>query len=366
MKTTRLPFALVLFAPLAVAQDGQPPMPDANDPAYAPLKSFVGSWDLTVKITGAPQVGGTETFESICNGLFLKSVVHSTYMGQPFQGVSLWGYDPKLKKYVNIWADSHSATAVRTHSTFDPATKTWTHTTIEGKGPTRSVLTWKDDNNFQEIAYGPGPDGKETVVMELLRTRGKPGSKPATSPASTPLTEGKVPADKITEKAAAHAAAALSAGHKDLHRAVGKWTLTQKMVTPDGSAHDAQGTEVNSAACNGLWVWTDFSSTMGGGFEGHGLVGFDPDTKTYTTYWVDSWTPTVTVLAGKMDDKTKALTLSGVTTNAAGEESAMQETTVWQDEHTRTANFTFGAGPEAVQMELAYKRAQQDGAHMIK
>ena len=39
------------------------------------------------------------------------------------------------------------------------------------KVTTRSTITWMDDNSFKNEMYGPGPDGKEAKMMEIVATR---------------------------------------------------------------------------------------------------------------------------------------------------------------------------------------------------
>jgi hypothetical protein len=39
------------------------------------------------------------------------------------------------------------------------------------KGTTRSTITWVDNNTFKNEMYGPGPDGKEAKMMEIVAKR---------------------------------------------------------------------------------------------------------------------------------------------------------------------------------------------------
>ena len=234
---------------------------------------------------------------------------------------------------------------------------------MSGPGPSRGVMVWKDDNTLTDTSYMAGPDGKEAVAMEIVRKRSKPSSKPATAVASTPLTEVKATAEKTVSVAASMP----SPGHAELHRCVGKWNTTMRMPSPEGKVEETPGTEVSSAVCNGLFVWTDFHGTMmGQPFEGHGLVGYDPGTKTYTNYWVDSMSPFLTELAGTYDSKTKTMSASGKSMDPMGNAVPMTENITWKDDHNRIANFTFGSGAETQKFEILYTRAQQEGAYKIK
>ena len=35
----------------------------------------------------------------------------------------------------------------------------------------KQVITWIDDDNFKNEMYGPGPDGKEAKMMEIVAKR---------------------------------------------------------------------------------------------------------------------------------------------------------------------------------------------------
>jgi hypothetical protein len=64
---------------------------------------------------------------------------------------------------------------------------------------------------------------------------------------------------------------------------------------------------------NGLWLLTDYTDPNypGGTFQGHGVMGFDPDRKKYVGVWIDSTDAHMAVTEGSYDEATKTLTMLG-------------------------------------------------------
>ncbi|MEZ5966950.1 MAG: DUF1579 family protein [Planctomycetota bacterium] len=363
MKSIRIPLLISLLAPVAAAQDGAPTPPNANDPAYAPLKAFVGTWTCDVNYLGTSSKA-TETFEPLCNGLFMKSIVHGSFNGQPFHGLSIWGYDPQAKNYVNVWVDSTGTTPAWSTATYDATTKTMTSSSEMGGMKMRGVLKWTSPDAFEEKTYNLQGD-KQVEHMTIKRTRAKAGAATAVSDAASVAGETKVQAEKAATAVAEPVTT--NPASNDLLKTVGKWDVVMKVMGPDGTAMEFKGKESNSAACNGLWVWSDFHSDdfMGTPFTGAGLLGYDPSTKKYTSVWVDSMSPHITKLSGSMDAKTKVLTCKGMSKDPAGNEMPMQESTTWTNDDARICRFEFGSGEQTMKMELHYTRAHEVPDHGI-
>lgn len=355
MRITHLPLALVLLAPGALAQDDAAAMamPDPKTEAHDALKPFVGTWNLTVKITDGGQtmeMPGTETFELVCGGLWLKSSVVSSFMGQPFYGVSLRGYNPMTKTYEEIWIDSMTPGAAKSSLTYDAKTRTWNAKLVAGHGPERSTAVWKDDDTLIDTGYQKGPDGKESPVMEITRKRADKAAAQKTEPASA-----------SAQKSGADKAAAKDAAQQELDRHLGKWNvvMTMTMPTPDGSKSEDKGTETCVTLWDGGPMWTDFNTTfMGGAFEGHALAGYDPVTKKVTTYWIDSMSPFMTVLTGAYDAKTSTLSASGKCIDATGGEATMTESTSWKDENTRVNEMSMTGAAGTMKWTITSTRAK--------
>lgn len=78
--------------------------------AHKALEPLVGNWTAEVKswITpGAPPTVSQATAKStwVMNGRFVQQEFTGDFMGKPFRGVGLTGYDDTKKKYSNVWID---------------------------------------------------------------------------------------------------------------------------------------------------------------------------------------------------------------------------------------------------------------------
>lgn len=363
---------LVLLAPTAWAQDAaEAAMPNPKTAAHDVFKPYVGTWNCKVKMTEAGQeMDATEKFEIVCNGLWLKSVVDSTYMGQPFHGISLVGYSPKDKTYHQVWADSMSPAASTHKGTYDSKTKTLAMTKLTGEGATRSTQVWKDADTIVETAYATGADGKETVVMEITRKRGAPvPAAPSTEPANTTQptagaksNKSKTASEEAISTTGKETTAASDPAQTELTKYVGKWDIVLRMPTPDGKMGEDKGTEICTSINGGHWLWTDFNCSAMGGFEGHALVAYDPSTRKVTNYWIDSTSPYMTALSGTYDPKTKAMTSSGTTIDAGGNEGTMTESVTWKDPNTRVNAMSVTSPEGTMKFEIVSTRAKQNSA----
>ena len=105
-----------------------------------------------------------------------------------------------------------------------------------------------------------------------------------------------------------------TAEHKILAAEEGTWDATVKAYPngPESEPMIARGVEVNTVITGGLWVSSVFRADFGGmPFEGRGQFGYDPGKKKYVGTWIDSMSPTLTVLEGSYDARTKSLTYHG-------------------------------------------------------
>jgi hypothetical protein len=381
MKTTAsLSLSFFLLVASTAAQDHSGgAMPNPKVPEHDALAKFVGKWhcDVTINMPGMGEQKSTATEETelVCNGLFARSIVNGTMMGMPMQGISLVGYDANEKRYTALWVDSMSPEAEESVLTvdLDAKTRTWTSKRLSGPGAaTRAVMTFKDDDTIEQASYMADADGKETRVFHILKKRQVANAKPAgkatanAEPAST-----KVAAQTDAQAVAPHAQAQAKVQPaqaaptaKELAGYVGKWATVMTMG-PAADGEGDKGTEVNSAACNGMWLWADFKSTfMGGPFEGHSLTACAGGK--VVTYWIDSTNGYVSKLTGTHDAKTGAMTLQGHTRDPMGGQMETTEKATWTSEHSRELTMEFKTPEGPMTMKIAYRRQHQDGAHAIK
>jgi hypothetical protein len=151
-------------------------------PEHKTLKEqFAGNWkaDVTAYWGPTPEKStGTMTSEMILGGRYVHGMYKGTAMGQPFEGAGLTGYDNIKKKYFNTWVDSMSTGVMNLEGDYDSASKTYTFTG-ETTGPDGKPCTMREvvkvDSNDKHTftMYGPGMDGKEMKVMEIVYTRQK-------------------------------------------------------------------------------------------------------------------------------------------------------------------------------------------------
>ena len=189
--------AAVVALPLAAQPPGQKEMSaeekammEAMMKASTPgkqhqwLASKAGTWSLTGKFwqaPGAPPVETTGTAERtmMLGGRVMSEKVSSPgFMGMPFEGYGLSGYDNAAKAFWGTWNDNmgtgvmmskgqcdDKGSCTYTAEYFDPMT---------GKVK-KERMTSRDDGPDKEMHefFDTGPDGKELTSMELVYTRKK-------------------------------------------------------------------------------------------------------------------------------------------------------------------------------------------------
>jgi hypothetical protein len=187
--------ALLLSGPLA-AQDttmqssAAPPMTpemqammEAYQKAGTPgaehrkLAAMAGTYDLTVKAWHAPDTPpttdtGTATRKMILGDRVMVEEVTSQMMGQPYSGQGLHGFDNVTGKYWATWSDSMSTGLMVSEGSCDAdmaCTYTGSYHDPVTKKPqnTRMTTRWTDATTEVFEMHGPGPDGKETRMMEI-------------------------------------------------------------------------------------------------------------------------------------------------------------------------------------------------------
>lgn len=148
---------------------------------HAKMAGLVGTWETTVKMYGGPgpatETKGTSTYTSLMDGRYIQETADGDFGGMPFHGVGIYGYDNALKKYVATWIDNMGTGIMYSTGTSDDGGKTinW-----NGKGTDpmsgqeqsyRSVMHQMTPDQYSFEMYGPGPDGKEMKMMEIMYAR---------------------------------------------------------------------------------------------------------------------------------------------------------------------------------------------------
>lgn len=129
----------LLAAGAALAQDAAAPSDDQQaileayqraatpGPQHAVLAKMAGEFTLTFKMfnePGAePEVStGTSSRRMILGGRYLEETVHSSVMGQPFEGRGLTGYDNVTGSWWGSWIDTMSTAIMITGGAWDEET----------------------------------------------------------------------------------------------------------------------------------------------------------------------------------------------------------------------------------------------------
>ena len=144
------------------------------------LAALVGTWEAETKFWMAPSADpmtstATVEYRMIMNGRFLEEMISSDFMGQPFNGRGLYGFNNVTGEVQAVWIDDMS-TGIYSYSGsineagdemvleskyMDPITKEWKHT--------RSVMRISS-NKLHYESYEKS-DGQERKTMELTDTR---------------------------------------------------------------------------------------------------------------------------------------------------------------------------------------------------
>lgn len=195
----RFPYATALAAALALAvvvtpAGAQETSPDemaawmaAISPGehHAVLEPLAGEWDHALRFWMAPgvepaEMTATSRSEWVLGGRFLSAVYAGDFMGMPFEGRELLGYDNVRGEYVSVWFDNMSTGPMIGRGAWDATTRTLemkatASDPMSGRAdiPVRSVIRFQEDGTTVFESYTTGADGEEYLSMEIVsRKRG--------------------------------------------------------------------------------------------------------------------------------------------------------------------------------------------------
>jgi hypothetical protein len=152
-----------------------------------------------------------------------------------------------------------------------------------------------------------------------------------------------------------------TAEHQVLAAEEGTWDATIKSYTagPEAEPMVSKGTEVITVLNGGLWVLSKFDGDFGGvKFEGRGQFGYDPLKKKYVGSWIDSLSPTLSVLEGTYDAKIKTMTYvgEGIAPETKAKYTQKMVTTT-KDDGTRVFTLYMKFDKDEVKfMEITYRK----------
>jgi hypothetical protein len=102
------------------------------------LAALAGDWTVDGQHfmgTLSQPMKGTSKMTPIFGKRFVREEFRSEFMGEPFEGTAVFGFDNAERKYVGSWVDSMSTTIATLSGAYDAATKTYAWTMAPMKGP---------------------------------------------------------------------------------------------------------------------------------------------------------------------------------------------------------------------------------------
>ncbi|MCA8951462.1 MAG: DUF1579 family protein [Planctomycetes bacterium] len=355
MKSLFLLSAALVAAPFLRAQDetGAPQMPNPKTEAHEVLASLAGHWRTSGHMAAMPGVPGmeeakdmtgSEHWELVCNGLWLKATTECVCDGEKTQGLWLQGYDPFEQKYTGVWASGGDEGVGMMTGTYDKTSKTFSFKGSSPMGEFRSEFVCSSADKSVETCWMKGEDGKEIECMKITRER---IAAAAPSNASAAIAKAGDAAGEGSDELAPFA------------QSVGEWRAEMTMPMPGQDTVKENATEHVVPICGGKWFWSDFNgSMMGAPFEGHALSGYDAASKQYVSFWIDSMSPTCMKTTGSYDADKKQMTLTGASRDEQGRPIKVREVSTQSNADTRELHMTF-TGPEGAQeMNISYRRAK--------
>ncbi len=149
--------------------------------AHAAFDEHVGTWKTSMKYwePGNPEtmtMEGTSTIETIMGGRYMVEEFQADFMGMPFEGRLIHGYDNLANEYWSIWFDNMSTwPSLSTGQMADDGTLemggTMKDARTPGGRPSRSVIVPQDDGSMVFTMFDVNADGSEWKVMEITYTK---------------------------------------------------------------------------------------------------------------------------------------------------------------------------------------------------
>lgn len=147
------------------------------------LEPFIGAWNQTVRIWMTPgadpqTLEGSATYKWIMGGRFVQGTYAGNYMGEPFHGMDLLGYDNFREQYISLWIDNHMTGFMTANGWYNDETDTIImHGTVDDamsdfpNRPFRTETKFKSDDHIVYRHYTVDRKGNEFKSMEVVSRR---------------------------------------------------------------------------------------------------------------------------------------------------------------------------------------------------
>lgn len=154
-------------------------------PQHKEFEQMVGHWEAVTQTWMAPGqppmvTKGSSDFHLILGGRYLVQEFKGEFMGKPFAGFGITGYDNFKKQFTNTWVDTLSTVPLNTIGTTDATGKVVTYVgkwddpvTNEKDKPAKMILKTVDANKQIFEYYDTIPNVGEVKIMEITYTRKK-------------------------------------------------------------------------------------------------------------------------------------------------------------------------------------------------
>lgn len=151
-------------------------------PQHRKLAEASGSWSFRGQLwmdPGQPPVESVGTCERtmLFGGRIQQQRVTGQFLGQPFEGMLLAGYDNVTGRHWSVWTDNFSTSPQTSLGTCDAAGErcefedTYSDPMTGKEGRTRTVLVRDGVDREVMTTWAVGPDGKESKTMEFVYER---------------------------------------------------------------------------------------------------------------------------------------------------------------------------------------------------
>lgn len=144
---------------------------------HAELAKGAGEWVVDGMICSEPDtemmpMNGTSTVEVILGGRVIRQSFHSEFMGMPYEGQLLMGYDNLHDEYWSIWMDSFSTWYSPSWGFGDgegniSMAGTFQEVQTPNGRPNRTTIETHDDGSYTQRMYDLARTGEEFLVMEF-------------------------------------------------------------------------------------------------------------------------------------------------------------------------------------------------------
>ncbi len=150
-------------------------------PEHAGLAAMAGSWEFSGSFWTAPDqppIASTGAAERtmILGGRVMVERVTSEFMGAPFEGMGMTGYDNVSGKYWSTWIDNMNTGVMTATGSCENNSCEYTSTASDpmtGQTATGRMISAHEADREVHAMYLKGPDGKDWKSMELVYARKK-------------------------------------------------------------------------------------------------------------------------------------------------------------------------------------------------